>query len=190
MLRLAIALSFLSGCLKSDCRVGTWRCVGDELQSCVAHGGGVYGPIDDPSYVDSSGPTWEDDAACGANRCISSDKPFCALDATRDPMCGLDGYACDGTTLVRCNDGYAMERTACLACDAATGGCKGAIDDVCASATDCAIGMVCENHTCVQPCDCPAAASCAVCVAVYEQSADPQLGVPPDQTCHAGRCRE
>ncbi|MEO8840592.1 MAG: hypothetical protein ABI591_21785 [Kofleriaceae bacterium] len=188
MLRIAIVMSLLPGCLQDDCRVGAWRCIGDELQSCEAHGGGLYGPIDDPSYVHSSSPTWEDNTACGANLCISSDKAFCALAATRESACGASGYACAGDTLVECRDGYATSRTACLACDATKGSCSGSMFDVCATATDCAPGMTCTNQGCELPCACPEGASCGVCDAAFEESPDPSNGVWRASTCRAGFC--
>lgn len=185
----AVSLAMLSGCLDTDCRVGAYRCAGDELEICTAHPGGVVGPIDDPSYHHHSSPTWDLAAQCGANRCIAGPAPFCALDATPDPSCaGSDGYACDGTTQIRCNAGYAMERTVCRSCNASTGDCTGSLYAVCSSDADCASGMTCTNHTCEQPCSCPEGASCAVCDAVDEQSADPHLGLAVPRTCHASTC--
>ena len=184
MLRVAIALSLLSGCLQDDCHVGASRCIGDELQSCEAGGGGLSGPIDDPTYVHHSGPSWNDNTACGPGLCIaSSDKPFCALEAARDPLCGPNGYGCDGNTLVECREGYAMSRTACLACDAAKGACSGSTFDTCEAATDCAPGMMCRNQGCVMPCTCPEGASCAVCEAAFAESRDPSNGVWRASTC-------
>jgi hypothetical protein len=190
---LALALASVSGCLlDSDCRVDTYRCAGDELQICTGHPGGPSGPIDDPSYSKGSGPTWDKAADCGANRCIASAKPFCALDAEPDPACtavATTGDACDGTTEVRCNAGYAMERTACRACDPSHLWCTGFLWDTCAIDTDCAAGMICRSQTCEQPCACPEGASCAACIAVEQQSADPHLGVALDLTCVASVCR-
>ena len=184
MLRLAIALGLLSGCLEDDCRVGAWRCIGDELQSCEGHGGGVYGPIDDPSYTHSSGSSWENNTACGVNLCIaSSDKAFCALERARDPVCGPSGFGCDGNTLVECHEGYAMTRTACLACDAATGGCVGARFDRCTTPVDCAPGMTCSNRACEMPCD-----TDGVCEATFAESRDPSNGVWVASTCSEGFC--
>ena len=188
MLRFVIALGCLSGCLQDDCHVGARRCIGDELQSCEAGGGGLLGPIDDPSYVEHSGPSWQKDAECGEGRCISSDKSFCALAATRDPACGTAGYACDANTLVECEDGYPTSRTACLACDAAKGTCTGSLFDACATAADCAPGMTCTDQGCELPCGCPEAASCAVCDAVFAESHDPDNGVWRASTCRAGFC--
>jgi hypothetical protein len=188
MLRFVIALGCLSGCLQDDCHVGARRCIGDELQSCEAGGGGLLGPIDDPKYVEHSGPSWQKDAECGAGRCISSDKSFCALAATRDPGCGTAGYACDGNTLVECEDGYPTSRTACLACDATKGTCTGSLFDACATAADCASGMTCTDQGCELPCGCPDAASCAVCDAVFAESHDPDNGVWRASTCRAGFC--
>jgi len=190
MLRLAIVLSLLSGCLEDDCRVDTWRCAGDELQSCVAHGGGLYGPIDDPSYTHSSGPSWEDNTACGANLCISAtDRSFCALAPTRDPVCGSSGFACDGNTLVECRDGYAMTREACLVCDVTkgTGACSGATFGACATAADCAPGMMCTKYNgCEMPCACPDGTSCDTCTTAFEASRDPSNGIA--NSCHGGFC--
>jgi len=186
MIRLALALVLLAGCLDTDCRVDTYRCAGDELEICTAHPGGVVGPIDDPSYDHGSGPTWDKAASCGTNRCIAGPAPFCALDATPEPSCGEAGYACDGTTLVRCNAGYAMERTACRTCNP-NGTCTGALFARCALDTDCAEGMTCTNHTCEQACACPDGASCAACDAVDEQSADPHLGLAV-LACRASIC--
>jgi len=188
MVRFALVLGLLSGCLDTDCRVDTYRCAGDELEICTGHPGGVTGPIDDPGYTHGSGPTWEKAAACGANRCVSGPAPFCALDATPEPLCSDAGYACDGTTLIRCNAGYAMERTQCRTCDANHGSCTGALFDTCSLDTDCAEGMTCTNHTCEQPCACPEGASCAACDGLDEQSADPHLGNALELTCHASTC--
>ena len=195
MVRLVVvlALASVSGCLiDSDCRVDTYRCAGDQLQVCTGHSGGVVGPIDDPSYVKGSGPTWEKAADCGADRCIAAAKPFCALDAAPDPACAAvatSGYACDGTTQVHCNAGYAMERDECRSCDPSQLECAGSLWASCSLDTDCAAGMRCSNHSCEQPCSCPEGASCAACLAVEQQSADPHLGVPLDLTCVSSVCR-
>jgi hypothetical protein len=190
MLRFALVLALVTGCLdlKPDCSVDTYRCAGDELQICTGHPGGVVGPIDDPSYVHSSSPTWDKAADCGPNRCIAGAKPFCALDAAPDPECAA-GDTCEGTTQVRCNEGYAMERTACRSCDPRELECPGSLWTSCTLATDCATGMTCVNRECEQPCACPPGASCAACIAVEQQSADPHLGVALELTCVASLCR-
>jgi len=187
----AVSLAMLSGCLDTDCRVGTYRCAGDELEICTGHPAGPVGPIDDPGWDHGSGPTWDKAADCGANRCIAGAKPFCALDAVPEPACAAittSGEACDGTTQIRCNAGYAMERTMCRSCNATTGDCTGSLYATCSNDTDCASGMTCTNHTCEQPCSCPDGASCAVCDAVDEQSPDPHLGLIIPRTCHASTC--
>lgn len=189
---LVLALAATSGCLDSDCSVDTYRCAGDELQICTGHPGGPSGPLDDPSYSSGSSPTWDKAADCGPNRCIAGAKPFCALDAAPDPACSAvatSGDTCEGTTQVRCNAGYAMERTACRSCDPRQLECPGSLWASCSIETDCAAGMMCVNHTCEQPCACPEGASCAACIAVEQQSADPHLGVALDLTCTASVCR-
>ena len=53
--------SVLPGCALPDptCTPDTWRCNGDELQSCTPHGGGFYGGNGSVHHVSSSSPTWE-----------------------------------------------------------------------------------------------------------------------------------
>jgi len=189
MLRGLVLVIAFSGCgLGETCKPHTWRCAGDELETCTPHGGGVYGIP--PMHVDSSDPTWDGAASCGANQCIDGtgdQRAFCAIAAAPDPACGVDGYACDGTTRVTCRAGYAIEREACASC--AAGACAGALYAVCQDVTDCAIGMTCTNHTCEQPCGCADGTDCAACHAVDERSPDPDNGAAPPYTCSAGTCR-
>ena len=188
-MRRALVLSIvLSGCgLGDTCKPDTWRCAGDVLELCTPHGGGVYG--DD--YVHSSDPTWDPAASCGPNLCVdgtATSRAFCALATTPDPACATDGYACAGTTLVTCRDGYAIEREACASCGSSVEVCAGGLYASCQSPIDCAAGMTCSNHTCEQPCACAEGADCAVCHAADDLSPDPSNGAAPRFFCKAGRC--
>jgi len=191
MMRIAIVLCFATGCFDMPCTPNEWRCNGDTLQTCTPHGGGLYGIP--PHYVHSSEPTWDTAAACESNSCVTpvagEARAFCALDATPEPACTADGFACAGDTLVRCRDGFAISRERCKQCDAAHGTCDGALFATCRTTADCAAGMVCDPiQGCEQPCDCADGTECAACDADQRESVDPDNGHVTPLVCRAGQC--
>jgi hypothetical protein len=183
----------LTGCLPGPaCEKGTTRCEGGQLERCAAHPGGIYGPLESPHHVSGSGPDWENVAACGADRCIESatGSAFCALDDAPSADCaGGSDYACAGTTLVSCNEGYAIERKLCGAsCDATFGTCKAGTGDACSAGT-CGGELQCNAdpfRTCELPCECPEGAACAACDASWAQA--PDGGASLHWTCASGLC--
>jgi hypothetical protein len=189
-----LGVQFLTGCLPGpDCTIGETRCDGGVLEQCAAHPSAVYGPIDDPQYVHGSGPDWENVADCGAGKCVApgaaDTTAFCALDVSPFAPCGTDDYACDGTTLVTCNAGYAIERKQCSACDAVHGTCDEGTGDACTAAAGCGEQLRCNADpfpTCELPCACPDGAACDACAQSWTQAPD---GGPALQwTCQAGLC--
>jgi len=180
-----------TGCLPGPpCAIDETRCEGGVLERCTAHPGGIYGPIEDPHHVSGSGPDWENVADCGLNQCVvpGTGVAFCALDTTPSPSCASADRACDGATLVACRDGYAVERRACSACDAATTTCRQGVGDGCASAS-CGSPLACNADpyaTCELPCACPEGAPCDACGAGWAQA--PDGGVTLKWTCKSGLC--
>ncbi|MFT3691782.1 MAG: hypothetical protein QM831_01490 [Kofleriaceae bacterium] len=183
-----LALVLTGGCdfLDDDCKPDTTRCAGDELQICVAHGGGFYGTP--PEYVHSSSPTWTASETCGANLCVgeTGGDAFCAIEPRPDPICaGGSSDLCDGETHVVCLHGYVVEREACTGC-AGILGCDGGLFASCTGDGDCAGGMTCVNHACELACECPDGA-CAACTAIADW-APGQEGALTPPVCKAGRC--
>ena len=205
---LVISAGVTGGCtLPEDCKVGSVRCVGDEVQSCTAHGGGVYGggkglaPV---HYDKSSSPTWEHLETCGASRCISPPQTdaaaphqaFCALEPKPRPAClaSTSDQTCDGTSSLRCYDGYAVSTELCLACDVSKpnglgDGCVGGVYATCKASTDCAPGLECNtNGRCVMPCACAEGAACASCDVLGAHTG--QASPPATWVCQSGVCFE
>lgn len=185
------------------CTADTWRCDGDHLQICTAHPGGpTGGGLDDIHVQKGSASTWTTDTDCGPGRCISPTdrKPFCALDAARSPLCATPtGFACDGTSLVQCLDGFPVARARCKSCSATStcffsaGGTSsccpgGGVDSSCTGDGDCADGLHCKDNRCAMPCDCADGTACPACNVLYTESTRPESGKALTWTCRNAVC--
>lgn len=185
----------------SPCKADTWRCDGTKLQHCGTHSGGLTGGVESPTYQKGSPNSWSDVADCGQDRCISpaDHDAFCALDRPTT-ACSAEptGYACDGSTLVQCVEGYPVSHKLCKACDpsgncyiGASGDstcCVGGAEHACKGDSDCASGLRCDGSTCKMPCDCPEGARCSACDVLYLASTLPTSGAPFTWTCRTGFC--
>jgi hypothetical protein len=182
------------------------RCDRDELERCTGHPGGIVGPPDDPQVVHGSGPSWENDSYCGFGRCITpgdGNAAFCALEPAPVAACAGGSAACDGTALVYCEDGYAVEREVCRACSAAPEcvGVQGLFDPRCCQGgplSDCTSDASCASilqcnlslatPKCELPCTCPEGAACDACAEGHARA--PGDGATVMYTCSNGFCIE
>jgi len=136
-------------------------------QSCGVLGSG--GCEDQPSHCEGSeivrcvppcsdigcSRTFERES-CGRACVESNGFPFCALSATPDPSCKTAQFYCDGATIVRCEDGYAVRRetcmppTACVLVDPTTALCAvgGAPDARCPESSD--LTSHCDGKTAIK----------------------------------------
>ncbi len=181
VLAAVLLVSASSACTSEpDCPSHAYpRCAGSELQTCTPHPG-FYSA--DFHHYPASPSTWQDPVAdCGAadlcheSTFTSSDgtttpDALCSLDPAPAPACvALEGAsntapasACEGTTSVDCEDGFALRRHVCRACTSG-GTCAGGNLATCTTASDCAPGLDCVNESCFMPCACPEGAPCAAC---------------------------
>ena len=199
-----LALSAGAGCsLDAECVSGERRCTnGSVLEECTPHPSGIDVSRDSVSvgHHDRSPNTWELSATCGAGLCktepskdsygVSKQNAFCTLSPTPDPVCagGLES-ACDGTTSVECHGGFEVAATSCASCVSGFSGCKGDLDDTCATTTDCATGFECSpGGRCQMACACPEGARCGTCDVAERETVGPSRGTPWVFVCAAGRC--
>jgi hypothetical protein len=97
-------LTLLTSCDRDECESGQARCLENVAQYCG------YQSSDDNVL------RWVSED-CGQGACqLGSQQPFCALDEAPDPRCGPDfeDSACDGASLMRCRDGFAVSVTDCV----------------------------------------------------------------------------
>jgi hypothetical protein len=138
----------------------------------------------DDDEHDKSSPkhVWVEKSDCGApDLCVSpaGQKPFCALAAQPDPACAAppkNGLVCEGTSLVACRAGYAVESLGCGTCESKSGCalrwsvdscCAGGFFSTCSTDAECGggAGTSCvETSTrgkrCTRPCSCPDGQAC------------------------------
>lgn len=189
---LVLLVAVTSACHVADdpCKPGTHRCVGDELQSCTTHSGGVLGPVDSPTYDKGSDPTWEKAETCGANLCVTTARSsFCALESTPRPAC-TEAFLCDGGDVLRCHEGYVVGTQRCLSCEPSRlDPCVGGVGAACTADTGCGDGLFCDpsRKTCEMRCACAEGEACASCNVLDAHTG--VEGVPPAWVCASGLCR-
>jgi len=193
-----------TGCAlpEDECAIGESRCVGEVVQSCKAHRGGIDSNSNKPGvgYHGSSPNTWEYLATCrSADVCKTGPNPYhpelndalCVLESTAADACaGGSKPACEGTTSVTCESGYAVERQLCASCAGLR--CTGGLHAGCSASTDCAVGLECQfdgadTGNCEKSCSCPDGAACDACRPVEDHADADYLF---QWVCRSGVCFE
>lgn len=108
-----ILMILFAGCSKDECSKRESKCEGNAVATCTL--------VPDTDFSNHFVLRKND---CGEKKCVSAlvsgeTFVFCALDAEPDPKCSgqwsdRDSVAlCDGSTLLKCNYGYASSRNDC-----------------------------------------------------------------------------
>ncbi len=103
-----LAIVFMLGCARDECRPQDANCEGNEARTCSAHTDNDV----------SSHYEWSSEV-CGTRTCRTTSWhgvpwALCAIRSDPDPLCeGGDESRCDGETLVDCRAGYRVKETRC-----------------------------------------------------------------------------
>ena len=148
---LGMLLVGLVSCSSSadECVAGDARCDGTVASVCMTN-------------ADHQLRWFADD--CGPSRfCVhAGHNAFCVVDSTPSPLCPpslSEIDACDGATMIGCQEGYVVGRFPCKSCTPCTSTCgfspvvcESGLGAKCSTDTDCLSGYICINSACALPC--------------------------------------
>ena len=202
----AIALLGTGACsIPTSCTVGDAQCSAlGVVEECRSGSAGEFGdPTHKSSYYKKTADSWVKQEDCGAASLCktheTTDKyrsaitmAFCTLSPEPEPQCaGKRRYenVCSSNKLIECNNGYAVTRKTCAACDtAASVGCTGGPGTKCSTDSECAEGTTCtERGTCERACTCGEGKQCASCDPIWQVV--PGAGSYDHLVCRAGLCK-
>lgn len=131
--RSAAAVLFVIGTAcrsEADCTIGTFRCDGEALLTCVA--------------TSDEGNYWQRDSCYGDTECVAVPSELGAACLRKDPDCAVapgdlrEIHRCVGSALLRCTStGYLIFGEHCVSCVAATATCTGGLGSPCVTDGDC-----------------------------------------------------